>query len=99
MRRRYFILAMGASLAGCAGVRKDAPSEAAVQAPSTWRAPTSAGTAVLQADWWRAFDDASLNALVEEVLSHSDDIALAAVRVQEARAQFRYTQAQLPVRV
>lgn len=94
MRHRCFILVISASLAACAGVRKDAPSEAAVHAPATWRAPTSAGTAPLQADWWKTFDDAALNALVEDALSHSDDIALAAVRVQEARAQFRYTQAQ-----
>jgi len=94
MRRRGFILLVGALLTACAGVRKDAPSEATVQTPLAWRAPTSTGTTPLQADWWKSFDDATLNALVEEALSHSDDIALAAVRVQEARAQFRYAQAQ-----
>ncbi len=94
MRRRSFILLVGTSLAACAGVRKNTPSDAAVRAPLTWRVPTSTGTDRLQADWWKSFDDATLNALVEEALSHSDDIALAAVRVQEARSQFHHAQAQ-----
>ena len=94
MKRRRFILAIAASLASCAGERKAAPPDAAVQAPAAWRAPISSTAVPLQADWWRSFDDTALNSLVEEALSHSDDIALAAVRVQEARAQFRYAQAQ-----
>jgi NodT family efflux transporter outer membrane factor (OMF) lipoprotein len=94
MKRRCFIIVIGASLVACAGVRNDAPSDASVQAPSTWRVPTPTGTPPLQADWWKSFGDDTLSALVEEALSHSDDIALSAVRVQEARAQFRYTQAQ-----
>ena len=94
MKRRHFIVFLSASLTACAGVRKSAPTEAAVQAPPGWRAPTPIDTMSLQTDWWRSFDDATLNALVEEALSHSDDIALAASRVEEARAAFRYSHAQ-----
>jgi len=94
MRLCCFILVIDALLAACAGTRTDAPSEAIVHAPATWRAPTAVGADQIQIDWWKTFGDATLNELVEEVMSHNDDIALAAVRVQEARAEFQYIQAQ-----
>jgi NodT family efflux transporter outer membrane factor (OMF) lipoprotein len=93
MERRNFLVLLTASLAACAGVRRAAPPEAAVQAPPAWRAAPSGGGA-LQPRWWEAFGDPTLNALVAEALSGSDDIALAAVRVREARAQLGYAQAQ-----
>jgi NodT family efflux transporter outer membrane factor (OMF) lipoprotein len=94
MERRSFLVFISASLTACAGVRREAPSEAAVQAPPAWRAATSSANVALQADWWQSFDDATLNALVAQALTNSDDIALAAIRVQEARAELGYAQAQ-----
>lgn len=94
MIRRRFIVLLGAALAGCAGARRQAPAESAVQAPQGWRAPTNTSTNTLRLDWWKSFGDATLDALVEQAMSHNDDIALAAVNVQEARAQLAYAQAQ-----
>jgi len=94
MRRRHFIVFLSASLTACAGVRKSAPPEAIVQAPPAWRSMAPIDSTSLQTDWWQSFDDPTLNALVEEALSHSDDIAIAVTRVQEARAAFRYSHAQ-----
>jgi multidrug efflux system outer membrane protein len=94
VKRRSFLFFVGASLTGCAGVRKEAPPEAAVQVPPAWRASTAASNVMLQVDWWQSFGDATLNALVTEALSNSDDIALAAIRVREARAELGYAQAQ-----
>lgn len=94
MKRRNFIIILGAFLSACAGTRKEPPADAAVAAPAAWRSSISGNGTTLQADWWKSFDDATLTALVEEALTHSDDIALAATRVQQARAEFRYTQAQ-----
>jgi multidrug efflux system outer membrane protein len=92
--RSLLTVATGFALAGCAGVRKDAPPQAAIQAPATWHMPTGATDTPLSRQWWAAFGDPVLNALVEEGLAHSDDIALAATRVEEARAQFRLAHAQ-----
>ncbi len=94
MRRRFFMFLVGALLAACAGERKNAPTDALVQVPAAWRTTISSNIALLETAWWKSFGDATLNSLVDEALSHSDDIALAAVRVLEARAQFRYAQAQ-----
>jgi multidrug efflux system outer membrane protein len=93
MTTRPLVVALSIALAGCAGVRKDAPPESAVQAPAAWRTPATNGPA-LSTTWWTTFGDETLNRLVEEALARSDDVALAATRVQEARAQFHFAQAQ-----
>ncbi|HJY75650.1 MAG TPA: efflux transporter outer membrane subunit [Burkholderiales bacterium] len=81
-------------LAACAGPRPSAPPESAIEIPTDWRtAPTSNGT--LDAAWWQAFGDPVLAQIVEKALEHNVDIALAAERVEEARAQFRFADAQL----
>jgi NodT family efflux transporter outer membrane factor (OMF) lipoprotein len=94
MIRRRFIVLLGAALTGCAGPRRRAPAESSIQAPQGWRTPTNAGMSTLRLDWWKSFGDATLDALVEQAMSHNDDIALAAVNVEEARAQLAYAQAQ-----
>ena len=80
-------------LAACAGPRAPLPPEAALQAPAAWRhAP--AVTAAVDAAWWRGFGDPELSRTVETALANNTDLALAAARVQEARAQYRLAQAQ-----
>lgn len=39
--------------------------------------------------WWKAFGDETLNRLVEEALSKNNDLAVAALRVREARLRAR----------
>lgn len=89
MRRRYTALGIAGAcllLAGCAPTIPPLPEGAAVQPPPTWR--TDPGlTARVRQDWWRLFGDPALDALVEHVLANNTDVALAAARVREARAQ------------
>ena len=81
-----------AMLAGCAsmhGLRPAAPalsastlhSERSLQDvrvdPAAWPA----------SDWWKAFDDTQLDALVDEALAGNPDLAIAAARAREAAAQ------------
>ncbi len=57
-----------------------------MQPPAAWRTDPGA-TAPIAQDWWRLFGDPALDALVEQALANNTDVALAAVRVREARAQ------------
>jgi NodT family efflux transporter outer membrane factor (OMF) lipoprotein len=58
-----------------------------------WR--TDGGpTASPERDWWRAFGDPAMTALVEAALVNNTDIAIAAARVREARANLAVTRAQ-----
>lgn len=49
--------------------------------------PAASGTTVTVSDrWWEAFGDPKLNALIEEALTHNDDLKLAITNVTLARA-------------
>lgn len=83
-------------LAACAGPRPAPPAAAAVSAPESWREPAAAGADVT-AEWWTAFGDPALDALVQKALARNIDLSVAAARVAEARAQFQGAAgAQLP---
>lgn len=81
----FRLVGLGAALAaaGCVtmpGERAEAPA-----LPSAWRdAPQGAELPVTE--WWRQFDDAALNRLVDEALVEGPSVQIAASRVREARA-------------
>lgn len=80
-------------LAGCAGAKPQLPPKASVAPPAAWRENQDSADDVPM-DWWRTFGDSALTAVVESALDNNVDIALAASRVSEARAQFRLARAQ-----
>jgi outer membrane protein, multidrug efflux system len=90
--RGRLLLASCLVLAACAGPRRDPPSLAAVSAPTDWRGSGAASDSRLVG--WSAFGDPVLSRLVEAALANNVDIAVAATRVAEARAQFRGARAQ-----
>ncbi|MBX3635085.1 MAG: efflux transporter outer membrane subunit [Rubrivivax sp.] len=83
-----------ALLAGCAGL-SDGPSAipgpAAVRAEAAvvpgWQAPVpTAGDKASLADWWQRFDEPALPALVTAAQAASPTLAVAAARIERARA-------------
>ncbi|VVT08515.1 Efflux transporter, outer membrane factor (OMF) lipoprotein, NodT family [Sphingomonas sp. EC-HK361] len=82
------------ALAGCIGPRPRPPAAAAIVPPPDWRTALRAG-APIRTDWWTAFGDPVLSDLVTRALAANLDIATAAARVEEARAQARLARAQL----
>lgn len=93
MRRSLAAAAISLALAACAGPRPPAPTAAAVSAPGVWRDAPGV-EAVADARWWANFSDPALAAVVERALANNTDIAVAAARVEEARAQYRLAEAQ-----
>lgn len=92
--RRLALLPL-ALAAACAGPRAAPPEAAQVTPPERWRG--TGGSEPVTADWWTRFGDPALDDLVEHVMANNVDIALAATRVEEARARVRLTEgAQLP---
>ncbi len=92
--KRVFSLIMLATMSACVGPTPPSPPGARVVPPASWR--TASGlTAPLERDWWQRFGDAQLASLVEQALSNNSDIAIAAARVREARAQERLARSQL----
>ncbi|WP_404366323.1 efflux transporter outer membrane subunit [Sphingomonas sp. MMS24-J45] len=81
-------------LAGCVPGQTPRPEAASVAPPAGWRTPIT-GTVPLKAQWWRDFGDPALDDLVASALAGNPDIATAAARVREARAQETLARAQL----
>lgn len=91
--RRLALSALALGLCACAGPRPAAPTAAQVEAPGAWRISSEAA-APMSADWWSGFGDPALTAVVETALAHNTDLAIAAARVEEARAPYRLAEAQ-----
>lgn len=95
-------LAAALLLAGCATALPPAEPLAGVQPPAAFSTPqeqaswTTAAPAEAQprGEWWRAFADAELTALVERAAVANTDVQTAAARLTEARALLRSADAQ-----
>ena len=97
MRRAILVIGATLALGGCMGPRPILPEDAAVVPPEGWRDGDIASQVAIDPRWWRLFGDEALAGLVDEALVHNDDLAIAATRVEEARAQFAAARgAQLP---
>ena len=91
MRKAAILLAVG--LASCAGPKVETASVPPVVPETAWRSDAGP-TAPLSRDWWQAFGDPAMTALVEQALANNTDIAVAAARVREARANVALARAQ-----
>ncbi|HEY4079914.1 MAG TPA: efflux transporter outer membrane subunit [Burkholderiaceae bacterium] len=74
-------------LAGCANVATPEP-HALPATPVAFKGPQAQAAAV-QAQWWKTFGDAQLDALTEQALAHNTQIEQAAARLNESRALLR----------
>lgn len=92
--RRVVACLLATLLAACAGRRPEAPLNATVIPPAAWR-DGNAGGVETTAAWWQGFRDPVLTKVVENALANNVDIAIAAARVEEARAQFGVARGQL----
>jgi len=91
--RVLFSAAAAAVIAGCAaGPEYQRPP---VELPSAWQGVPSRGTSATGDRWWTLYGDPALETLIDEALAHNQDLALAAARVDEARARARVADALL----
>jgi NodT family efflux transporter outer membrane factor (OMF) lipoprotein len=93
LRRTLSALACVLSLAGCATVEPGPRPDVAL--PAAWSEPVIATAEAPALEWWRGFNSAQLEALVEEALQTSPDLAAAAERVIQAELQVRQSGASL----
>lgn len=80
-------------ITGCSLAPREAPPALAL--PARWNDPAlGAASMPPAADWWRQFGDPALDDLVGRALEHNLDLALAAARIEEARAQLGASRAE-----
>lgn len=85
MHRSLLLILMTFSLSACSLAPEYVrPSP---ELPSTWTGGQGQTELHLDVQWWRRFDDSTLNALVDEALKNNLDLEQALVRVEQAAAQ------------
>ncbi len=90
MRNAVQALLLALSLAACA-ISPGLPPPPPPSAPPAWVAPLPAAAdapavAAGLPNWWRAFDDPAMHAVVEAALVASPTLAVAAARIERSRA-------------
>jgi NodT family efflux transporter outer membrane factor (OMF) lipoprotein len=85
VRLRLFALVAFATLSGCVTPQAEMPVGEPLRAEALGL--TGAALAVRKEEWWKAFGDPQLDALVADALRDSPDLAQAMARVRSAQAQ------------
>jgi NodT family efflux transporter outer membrane factor (OMF) lipoprotein len=85
---RFLALASAALLSACATVPKlgDAPTQRTPQSLASVQSLAGNAANWPSDSWWLAYNDPTLNTLIDEALVGSPDVALAAARVRAAEA-------------
>lgn len=84
---RLLVLTAATALPGCAALAPQRSGEPpALAVPATWLQADGAGPGRVAPDWWRAFGDAQLNALVSRALQASPNLRSAQASLRQARA-------------
>ena len=89
-------IACSVLLAGCITVGPDY-QRPALELPTSLAQTSSASVAIDETDWrnwWKSFNDPVLDQLLDEAAAHSQDLLLAAGRIEEARSTVSITDAE-----
>src|SRR6185369_5517445 len=95
MKNPLLIVGLGVMLGGCTMMPKYERPAAPVS--GSWpngSAPSGTNTAA-EIDWREFFDDPRLQMLIRLALENNRDLRVAALRVEQARAQYRIQRAEL----
>ncbi len=92
--RRLLLVALATLAAGCAlGPNYQRPQ---APTPPTWREiPTAEAESLANTPWWLLFDDPQLQELIRTALVENKDLKIAVERIEEARARYGFTKADL----
>ena len=91
MKTQLTIAAAVLTLAAC--TPKFYPPQIATPESYVYGAGFSSDTTGVGERWWELFGDTTLDALVEQALANNRDVAVAAARVQQARANLKTVRA------
>ena len=85
----WLALPLALSCAACGSLLRTPYEPPASMLPPAWEAPVPAGATLTTPDaqWWRAFGDARLDALIALALARNADLALAGLRMYRARLE------------
>jgi multidrug efflux system outer membrane protein len=77
---------LGGMLCGCGGLGSEPVAEVKINAPAAWKETSSGSQRLAATGWLKTFDDPALEAFVAEAIARNQDLAVAAARLNVARA-------------
>ena len=94
MARRILLAAvlMAAASACTMGPDYERPP---VATPEEWRSAVAADASIANVPWWELFDDEQLEGLITTALAENRDLRIAVERIEEARATYGFSRADL----
>jgi multidrug efflux system outer membrane protein len=93
MKRLAVLIALTAGMAGCMlGPDYQQPE---VEIPDRFTQETQSGEAIAGVEWWDLFSDADLLELINLALEENKELAIAVSRIEEARARYGFTRADI----
>lgn len=94
-KKHSIILLAALLLGGCASFPDFVSfSTPETELPQAWPGLPENAVVADNTEWWKLYGDTHLNILVEEALAHNHDIAVAAARIEEARANITIADAE-----
>jgi multidrug efflux system outer membrane protein len=92
-RRVLFAVVLCVTVAACTvGPDYERPP---VTTPEEWRSAVAADTSVANIPWWELFEDEQLKELIVTALAENRDLRIAVERIEEARATYGFSRADL----
>jgi len=88
-------IVLGLTVAACVSAPARREPDLGVPVPERWDSDLDVEAGSIEGDWWTAFADPELDAIVVEALEHNYDIQAAAARVDAAAAIARISGADL----
>ncbi|HOC41524.1 MAG TPA: efflux transporter outer membrane subunit [Thermoanaerobaculales bacterium] len=94
MARRVLIAAVLCSLAAACTLGPDY-QRPPIATPEGWRQAAAAEASIANLPWWELFQDEQLQSLIRTALAENRDLKIAIERIEEARATYGYSRADL----
>jgi multidrug efflux system outer membrane protein len=66
-----------------------------VATPDSWRGAAAVEASIANVPWWELFEDQQLSSLIRTALAENRDLRIAIERIEEARATYGYSRADL----
>ena len=93
MRRTLTLTLLAVALSACTVVGPDY-QRPVVDSPPQWRISYQQSADVANTEWWKQFDDAALNQLIDQALRNNRDLLIAAARIDQFVGQLSTTRSQ-----
>jgi multidrug efflux system outer membrane protein len=93
MKRLVVLIGLAAGTTGCMlGPDYETP---VVETPERFDQSVKVGESIANVEWWELFEDPNLRELINLALEENKELAIAVSRIEEARARYGFTRADL----